>query len=218
MKRRWKLVILAVLGIVLLWLYRSSPVTAEAILSWQPDNLLLAAAVLMLLYAVKSMLVFVPILIPQIMAGHLYPREVALGLNLLGLVIVMTIPYLLGKRLDHGRIDRLLEKYPKLKGIIAAQNDNELAVCFMLRSCAVPPADIVTMYLGAAGTSFHANLIGGVLGSLPVMVLTTFLGERIRDPSSPEFWKALGLNIAWIVLSALGFFLLKRFGAKEEPI
>lgn len=218
MKRRWKLVILAVLGIVLLWLYRSSPVTAEAILSWQPDNLLLAAAVLMLLYAVKSMLVFVPILIPQIMAGHLYPREVALGLNLLGLVIVMTIPYLLGKRLDHGRIDRLLEKYPKLKGIIAAQNDNELAVCFMLRSCAVPPADIVTMYLGASGISYRTNLIGGVLGSFPVMVLTTFLGERIRDPSSPEFWKALGLNIAWIVLSALGFFLLKRFGAKEEPI
>lgn len=218
MKRRWKLVILAVLGIVLLWLYRSSPVTAEAILSWQPDNLLLAAAVLMLLYAVKSMLVFVPILIPQIMAGHLYPREVALGLNLLGLVIVMTIPYLLGKRLDRGRIDRLLEKYPKLKGIIAAQNDNELAVCFMLRSCAVPPADIVTMYLGASGISYRTNLIGGVLGSFPVMVLTTFLGERIRDPSSPEFWKALGLNIAWIVLSALGFFLLKRFGAKEEPI
>lgn len=218
MKRRWKLVILAVLGIVLLWLYRSSPLTAEAILGWQPDNLFLAAAVLMLLYAVKSMLVFVPILIPQILAGHLYPREVALGLNLLGLVIVMSVPYLIGKRLDHGRIDRILEKYPKLKGIIAAQNDNELAVCFMLRSCAVPPADIVTMYLGASGVSYGANVIGGVLGSLPFMVLTTFLGERIHDPSSPLFWKALLLNITWIVLSALGFFLLKRFGAKEEPM
>lgn len=218
MKGRWKLLLLAVLGIVLLWLYHRCPVTAEAILSWQPDNLYLAAGVLMLLYAVKSMLVFVPILIPQILAGHLYPRDVALGLNLLGLMIVMTVPYLVGRTVDHGRIEGLLEKYPKLRDIVAAQNDNELAACFMLRSCAVPPADIVTMYLGASGVSFRANAVGGVLGSLPAMVLTTFLGASIRDPSSPAFWWSLLLNAAWIVLSALGFYLLKRFGAKGETM
>ena len=96
------------------------------------------------------------------------------------------------------------------------QQENELALSFMLRACAVPPADIVTMYLGASGMPLHINVLGGVLGALPSMMMTTFLGANIQDPSSPAFWQALGLNIAWIVLSALGFFLLRKFTPKEE--
>lgn len=215
MKRRWKILFLAVLAAGLLFLYDRHPIRLKEILNWKPDDLYLAALVLLLAFAVKSVLVFVPILIPQILAGHIYPRDIALTINLLGLVIVMTVPYWIGRKMGSNKIEGLLRKHPKLKGIVNIGQENELAMCFMLRSCAVPPADIVTMYLGAAGTPFHANLIGGVLGSFPVMVLTTFLGERIRDPSSPEFWKALGLNILWIVLSALGFYLLKRFTQKE---
>lgn len=218
MKRRWKLLLLGILGLGLLILYESKPVTAEEILSWQPENLFLAAFALLLAYAVKSMLVFVPLMLLQILIGHLYPREAAFALNLLGLVVVMAVPYAIGRRLGSGKMERLLAKYPKLRGILKLQSENEVALCFMLRSCAVPPADIVTMYLGASGVSFGVNVIGGVLGSLPAMVLTTFLGESIRDPSSPVFWKALVLNIGWIVLSALGFWLLRRYGPKEENI
>ena len=86
----------------------------------------------------------------------------------------------------------------------------------MLRACAVPPADIVTMYLGATGMPFVTNVIGGVLGSFPSMLLTTFLGANIRNPESPAFWQALILNIAWIVLSGLGFYLFKKVHSGKE--
>lgn len=36
MKRRWKLLLLLIIGLGLLILYESEPVTAEQILSWQP--------------------------------------------------------------------------------------------------------------------------------------------------------------------------------------
>lgn len=216
MRRRWKLLLLGILALALLVLYEFKPITAKEILSWQPDNLYLAAVALLLAYALKSMLVFVPLMLPQILIGHLYPREAAFTLNLLGLVVVMAVPYAIGRLLGSGKIERLMERYPKLGGIRRFQQENEMALCFMLRSCAVPPADIVTMYLGASGVGFGANVIGGVLGSLPSMVLTTVLGETIRDPSSPMFWKALGLNLGWIVLSALGFWLLSRSGVGEE--
>lgn len=216
MKRRWKLLLLAILAVGLLVLYDRHPITAEDFLNWKPENLYLAAVILLLAYAVKSMLVFVPLLMLQILMGHLYPREIAFALNLLGLVVVMTVPYFIGRKLGRPRMERLLDKYPKLRGILNVQQENSLALCFMLRACAVPPADIVTMYLGASGMGYRANLIGGVLGSLPAMVLTTFLGENIRDPSSPAFWKALAMNAAWIALSALGFWLIRRFCPKEE--
>ena len=216
MKKRWTFLLLILLAVVFLLLHSSPSLTASQILSWAPENLFLAALILLAGYAIKSLLVFVPIMILQILAGHLYFRETALLINLLGLVIVMAVPYWFGKYLGSGKIDAILRKYPKLKTILQIQQDNEMAMCFMLRACSVPPVDIVTMYLGASGTGFLANVLGGVLGQLPGMVLTTFLGASIRDPKSPAFWKSLSLNVLWVVLSGLGFYLYKKFGAKEE--
>lgn len=216
MKRRWKLLCLVLLAGALLLLYDRNPITAEQLMDWQPQNLFLSALLLLLLFAVKSVLVFVPILIPQILVGHLYPGYGAFGLNLLGLVVVMSVPHAIGRRLGGEKLASMLQRYPKLEGIMKLQQENELALSFMMRACAVPPADIVTMYLGASGMPLHTNVLGGVLGALPSMMMTTFLGANIQDPSSPAFWQALGLNIAWIVLSVLGFFLLRKFTPKEE--
>ena len=91
-----------------------------------------------------------------------------------------------------------------------------MAVSFMLRACSVPPADMVTMYLGATGMPYHVSVVGGVLGYFPGMVLTTFLGANIRDPESPAFWQALTLNVAWIILSGLSFYLFRKFGSRKE--
>ena len=216
MKRRWKLLCLVLIAGAVLLLYAQNPITAEQLMNWQPKNLFAAAVLLLLFFAVKSSLVFVPILIPQILVGHLYPGCAAFGLNLLGLVVVMSVPYAIGRKLGGEKLTKILQRYPRLEGILKLQQENELALSFMLRACAVPPADIVTMYLGASGMPLHVNLLGGVLGALPAMVMTTFLGANIQDPSSPAFWQALGLNIAWIVLSALSFFLLRRFTPREE--
>ena len=114
------------------------------------------------------------------------------------------------------RLANVLQRYPKLEGVLKLQQENALALSFMLRACAVPPADIVTMYLGASGMPLHINVLGGVLGALPAMVMTTFLGANIQDPSSPAFWQALGLNVGWIVLSALGFWLFRKLPTREE--
>lgn len=215
MKRRWKLLCLILLALGLLYLHSQNHITAEKLLSWQPENLFLVAVILLCFFAVKSILVFVPIMIPQILVGHLYPRNLAIIINLLGLVIVMAVPYWLGKKRGGGKMETLLQKYPKLQAVLNAQDNNQMAFSFMLRACAVPPVDVVTMYLGASGMPFLTNVIGGTLGCLPGMVLTTFLGASIRDPKSREFWLALILNILWVALSGLGFYLFKKFSSRE---
>ena len=216
MKNRWKLLCLAVLALGLLYLHSQYHLTAEAILSWQPENLFLAAVILLFVFAVKSVLVFVPIMIPQILAGHLYSREMAILINFLGLVVVMSLPYWIGKSLGSAKMERLIRKYPKIQNILKTQEDNQMAFCFMLRACAVPPADIVTMYLGASGMPYLTNTIGGTLGCFPGMVLTTLLGANIRNPESPAFWQALILNVVWIILSGLGFYLYKKVHTDKE--
>ena len=216
MKKRWKLAGLGLLALSLLYLHKQHHITMEEILSWQPENLFLAALAIGCFFAVKSASVFIPLMIPQILAGHLYSRDMALLINLLGLVIVMSVPYWIGKGLGSAKMEQLLQKYPKIQSILKAQDDNQMAFSFMLRACCVPPADMVTMYLGATGMPFLTNVIGGTLGSFPSMVLTTFLGANIRNPESPAFWKALGLNVAWVILSGLGFYLFRKFHSGKE--
>ena len=216
MKKRWKFLYLIMLALILLYAYEQNPLTVDDILSWQPENLLLAALILLLVFAAKSALVFIPIMLPQIAAGHLYSPGLAFLINLLGLVVVMTVPYWIGRRLGREKMEQLLQKYPKIQGLLKAQDDNRMAFCFMLRACAVPPADIVTMYLGATGMPFSTNVIGGVLGCLPYMVLTSVLGANIRDPQSPAFWQALIRNVLWVVLSGRGFYLYKKNQFKKE--
>ena len=216
MKKRWKLVGLGLLAIGLLYLHNRHHITMEEVLSWQPENLAPAAVALLCLFVVKSATVFIPLMIPQILAGHLYPRDIALLINLLGLVIVMSVPYWIGKRLGSAKMEQLIQKYPKIQSILNVQADNKMAFSFMLRACRAPLADMVTMYLGATGMPFLTNVIGGVLGCFPSMVLTTFLGANIRNPKSPAFWKALGLNVAWVILSGLGFYLFKKFHSGKE--
>lgn len=216
MKKRWKLAGLGLLALGLMYLHKQHHITMEEILSWQPENLFLAALAIECLFAVKSASVFIPIMIPQILAGHLYSRDMALLINLLGLVIVMSVPYWIGKGLGSAKMEQLLQKYPKIKSTLKAQDDNQMAFCFMLRACCVPPADMVTMYLGATGMPYLTNVIGGVLGCFPSMVLTTFLGANIRNPVSPAFWQALILNVAWVILSGLGFYLFRKFHSGKE--
>ena len=216
MKKRWKIVGLALLALGLLYMHQHHHITLEQVLNWQPENLILAAVALLCFFAVKSATVFIPIMLPQLLAGHIYDRETAIFVNLLGLIVVMSVPYLIGKHLGSEKMEKLMEKYPKVRTLLKVQGENEMAFCFMLRACCVPPADMVTMYLGASGISFSTSVIGGVLGSFPSMVLTTFLGANIHDPESPAFWQALVLNVAWVILSGLGFWLFRKAHSENK--
>lgn len=217
MKKHWIAVLFVLLTVIVLVLAGQSTFSLDRLLSWQPENLMLAAVILLVVYAVKSLLVFIPIMIPQVLVGHLYPKGAAFLLNLLGLIIIVAFPHWIGKKRGAKKMEQILGKYPKVQKLLKAQDENQMAFSFMLRACAVPPADVVTMYLGAAGISASTNLIGGVLGCFPSMVMTTFLGANIHDPKSPAFWIALMLNILWIALSALSFYLFQRIKNKEVP-
>ena len=216
MKKRWTILCLILLACGAAYLHSNYHLTFAQVTSWKPNNLYLVALLLLILFAVKSVLVFVPIMLLQLLVGHFYPRDIAILLNLLGLMIVMAVPYLVGKKRGTEKIERILKRYPKLQILLDTQEDNQMAFSFMLRACAVPPANIVTMYLGATGMPFLTNVIGGTLGCFPGMMITTFLGANIRNPESPAFWKALFIYAAWVSLSGLSFYLYKKLHSRKD--
>lgn len=203
--------------IVVLALY--SDISLRGILTDTPQNPLLTAGLLLLLYMLKSLTIFFPLLILEMAAGYLFPAPAALLLNFLGILIVLTIPYWIGRALGLHQVSKLTRKYPKLQTLMEKQQNHSFFLCFFLRVISCLPGDLVTMYFGATHTLFSHNLLGGALGILPGMILATFMGLNIQDPSSPAFWISAALSVGLAVLSTVLYYAyLKRQKEKEDPV
>lgn len=184
--------------------------SVQTVLSYTPENPVSAACVLLLLYVLKSATIVFPVIVLEIAAGYLFQTRIALLINLAGLLIILTVPYWVGRISGINTIKKLIQKYPKFEALLTRQQSNSLFLCFFLRVISCLPGDVVTMYLGATKTSYLQNVTGGLFGVLPGMILATVLGAGIQDPSSPAFRISIALTVFLSAASAGVYSLYRR--------
>lgn len=212
-----RFIILAVcVLIILVWLIVNPDVSVQTLLDHTPQNPVAAAVVILLLYAFKSITVFFPLIVLEITTGYIFPSWEAVLINFAGILIVLTVPYGIGRTAGMDTIQKQIQKRPKFEEILKMQKCNSFFLCFFLRIISCLPGDIVTMYLGATKTPFWKNLVAGTLGILPGMLLATLLGRSIQDPKSPIFWLSAGLTVILAALSVLVYYLYRRRMKKKE--
>ena len=147
-----------VLTIVAVW--KRDELSVQNISRLVTENVALSALILLLLY------------------GMVFPLPIALLLNLIGIVIVLTIPYYIGRFSGHDLADQIIVRNKWLGRINEYQSKNAFFVSFLLRVVAILPGDIVSMYLGASGIRFPQFLTGCLLGALPRMIAYTIAGSN----------------------------------------
>ena len=188
----------------------SETITVQTILEYTPDNLLAAAIILLILYAIKSITIVFPIIILEVAVGHLFAPILAIIINTLGILIGYIISYWIGHFSGSNAIHKLLNKYPAFEIFVRKQNSNSSFMCFFLRTLFILPGDAVSMYLGAVKTPFVRYLIASILGSLPSTILATLFGSSITEPSSPMFWISIILMTLFSGSSFLVYYQYKR--------
>ena len=186
---------------IALFLLFGTGVEAEELLSWSPSNPWLAALFLIALYAVKSMTVFFPLVVLYLAGGLLFPLPAALLVNLLGLAVCGTIPYVVGRLSAAETLDRLRGKYQKLAALERLRRENNFLFALLTRAVGVLPGDVVSLYLGAVRLPYPAYLLGSLLGLCPTMIAVSVMGENAAEPLSPGFLIALGCDLAAVLLS-----------------
>lgn len=172
---------------IILPLASGKEITVQTVLDYTPETPLLAALVILLLYALKSMSFVFPIAVLQIATGHLFQIPAALLINFLGRAVTLTIPYWAGRFSGSDMVKKLIGKYPKLEEVYSKQEQNPLFISFLLRTFVFLPGDAVSMYLGAIRIPFRYYLAGGIMGTTLGVVLSTILGSSITEPGSPAF-------------------------------
>ena len=189
--------------------------TAQQIFEYSPENPYLAAAFLVLLYALKSLSVVFPLLVLYLAGGLLFSAPVALAVNMLGTAVCLSLPYWVG-RWSAGSITGLLaEKYPKVRALLNLQQQNDFFFAFLVRVVGFLPCDVVSLYLGSAALPFGSYLVGGMLGMLPGILTTTLMGASIRDPRSPQFIVSVAISVVLSVTSIALYRRMTRLPPKD---
>lgn len=187
--------------LIILYFIYGRDISAEQILQNTPKRTGLAIAFFVLLYSIKSLSVFFPLLVLHITSGILFPPSIAFLTNLLGTAATLTIPYCIGRFSGTDFITLLTKKFPKIFEIIDLQYKNMLFLSFFLRVISCLPGDIVSIYLGMIKIPFPKYILGSVLGTLPGIITSTLIGATIDDPSSPAFIIAIVLTVSISICS-----------------
>lgn len=195
----------------MLWLFLSGEkLSVDTVLSYTPKIPLLAALFLLLLYALKSLSLTLPILLLDTVCGVLFPLPVAILVATLGTAITLTIPYFIGRGAGPDMTEKLQQKHPRLRELREMRSRNELFLAFLIRIVGILPCDVVSLYLGNTRMPFPKYLLGGVLGFLPDVLTATVVGMKADDRSSPWFWGAIALNLLVAGGSTLFYALYRK--------
>lgn len=204
MKNKKKLIpfiAIALMCIVFIFIDKitGEPLTVHTIIKYTPKDPILAAIVILLLYALKSLTVVFPLAILYLASGIIFPTWIAILINILGLAITFTIPYWIGRYFGDEAIEEIYNRFPKMKEVTKYQNSNAFFACFITRIVGFLPGDIVSIYFGACNTNFPVYLIGGISGCLLSIITTTIIGEKLNNPFTKEFLVVLLIRIIVII-------------------
>ena len=205
---------LVILGVCLLhrdWF------SVENVLGTSPQNMLLAALFLLALFALKSLSVFIYSGFLFLASGVLFPIPAAVLVNLLGTVIMVSLPYWLGRQMGGELIESIVRKYPKTAGLRQLQMENQLFLSFITRIINILPSDILSLYMGASGIHYGKYLLGSIAGMLLTIITFPILGSSITDPLSPLFIASAAVQVAATAASITGYaiYLKKKRAGKQ---
>lgn len=200
--------ILVILAAILL--YDIKNISLDTLLSHTPKNPYIAAIILLLLYAAKSITVFVPLIALQLIAGSMFSPFFALMINFIGIIICYTIPYLIGKKAGNSYSGALLEKYPKLERVIHKDGRGIFFPSFLLRCIGFLPGDLVSAYLGTFSKSYIKYILGSFLGSAVRIAAVTVLGNNLDNIGSPKAIVSIIIIAVLTIGSCFGYIFYQR--------
>ena len=206
------------LTILVLWIINRELFTVDGLRNSTPDKMLPAILCMLLIFALKSMSIFIYSGILFTVSGLLFPVPVAILVNILGTVIMVSIPYFIGNRTGYDAVDNILKNHPKMNGAHNIRKENDFKFTLFVRMMGILPSDIVSLYMGAVGVKFDKYLIGCVLGFLPSVITFPIMGMSVKDMKNPAFWISAVIEVTAMIISLFFCIRMKKkySSAKSE--
>ena len=206
---------LIVILITILYWDELKNLTAEKLVASSPAQIGLSIGVILLYYILKSFLVIVPVLVVQIAAGLLFPLPLAIVVNLIGLMLTLSISFVMGRFTGRPTVEKIIARYPKSAIIQTIPQKNEFFFCFIIHSLCIFPMNMIGMFVGALSISYKNYFWGAFLGSMVRVISVTVMGSSVTKPTSPTFIISLAVTL---FVSLISFVLYKGKTKKSSAV
>ncbi len=202
--------------LILLVVVNRNKITADLIINYTPSNLFLAALVMLLLFALKTMSVFFYSGILYTVSGLIFPLPAAVLVNALGLVVMIAEGYLNGRFLGSDLVGTVSEKYPKIVPILKLEDKRPFLFTLLLRMMKIINFDMGSMYMGATRAAFVPYAAASFLTVIPELILFAVVGKGISDLSAGNVFVAVIIYAAITIASMLLIAWLAKHPEKYE--
>lgn len=207
--------------LILLCIFIGSRMSFSELISYSPPNLFLACLGIVCLFGVKSLSVVFPLSALYLVSAFWFGTIPAILINYLGLIVSVTIPFLLGRYFGSSAIEHLIEKYPKLHKLQQMGISNQVMLAYLMRIVSILPGDLCSLFLGACSADYKRYLIGSLLGLSPMMILHVLFADLFSQSLDGGFLSALTPQTVLTIAVLIGIsvfsslFLNKKYCIKK---
>lgn len=192
----WAVLIIAVL-------VNRDKITAEAILSYTPSSLWAAFAMMMGLFALKTLSVVFYSGILFTASGMLFDLPLAILVNIAGAMVMLLEGYAVGRAGGQNLLEDLSAKYPRFGEFTALKGTRPFSFALLIRMLKFVNYDLGSMYMGASGIRIAPYLAGSLIALLPEIVLFALAGSGISNMNAVPAAAAAAIYIVMTLLSAV---------------
>lgn len=199
--------------VILMKKYNISVKNVSVITERLTGGIFTVAGMIILFNLVKSFALVVTPSIIFVISGIVFDNVfVAILVNIIAVAIGLIPPYFLGRFTGKGMVDTLRRKFPKVNKIDDFADKNGFIVSFILKASGIIPGDTSSLILGAMNINFRQFYIGATLGTLPINILWTILGNK-GDLSNPYTYLFLLPIIIFAIVMSI---MMKRITGKKD--
>ena len=183
----------------------------EFLLSFMPSNKWICALIVLLFFVLQGVIPFILYNVVILACSMLFDLPTALLINVIGTLVGMIVPYLLGRHLNSKTVDKILSSHKKLHQLCSEKSGGGFLFAYGLRVSGISNM-LLGVFFGSTQMPMGEYLLSSFLGVLPVMLCLNIFGSR-GNLRSPIFWVILALDI--LLTSALSFYY-RHAGKKQR--
>ena len=163
-----------------------------------------APLVFLTIYTLRSVLLFMPVLVVSLASGLAFGPFWGWLLNVTGATIGASASFMFARYFGAGFISMIpgmrSGSFDKLSDKMAEKG---FLVVLPMRLVGIPPFDVVNYGCGLSKVKFRDYVAASFLGMLPGGFFTTYLGSNLENPLSPKFVVALAAFILLMFVPAV---------------
>lgn len=167
--------------LIVLALLNRDKITVDSILSFQPQNIWVAAIMMMGLFALKTLSVVFYSGLLFAASGLIFDLPAAILVNTAGALVMLLEGYGIGRAGGRQLVENLSEKYPKFGEFTGLKEDSPFAFALLIRMLKFVNYDLGSMYMGASEVRLLPYLAGSLTALMPEIVLFALAGNGISN-------------------------------------